>query len=80
MHSVRCELLLPMWRGLSVRLYLLVTTASCAKTDEPIEMRFDMWTRGAQRTMWGPGSPARRSAFGVHAKGRGQSIVFGGGA
>ena len=43
-HGVqRCGLLLPMFRGLCVS--LLVTTMSCVKTAEPIEMPFAMWTR-----------------------------------
>jgi len=40
-----------MFRGVCVRVrvclsvFLLVTTVSCAKTDEPIEMPFVVWTR-----------------------------------
>ena len=31
---------------------MLITTVSCAKTDEPIEMSFGVWSRGAQGTMY----------------------------
>ena len=49
MHAVhRCGLLLQMQRGLCVN-YLLVKTISCAKTAEPIEMPFGIWTRVGQR-------------------------------
>ena len=45
-----------MFRGVCVRVclsvFLLVTTVSCAKTDEPIEMSFGVWSRGAQGTMY----------------------------
>jgi len=34
-------------RGLCV--CLLVTTVRCAKTDEPIEIPFEVWTCGAHR-------------------------------
>ena len=38
MTSIRCGLLLPLWRGLCVFVCLLVNTVSCTKTVEPIEM------------------------------------------
>ena len=50
MHAVHgcAGLLLPMSCGLSV--CLLVTTMSCAKTAEPVEMSFDLWTRMSCRS------------------------------
>jgi len=42
-------LLLPVFCGLCV--CLLVTTMSCAKTDEPIELPLRVWTRMNQGTM-----------------------------
>jgi len=43
-----------------VRVYLLDTTMSPAKTDEPIEMLFGLWTRVGQRNhVLGQGSDAR---------------------
>ena len=44
-QSVRCGLLLPMSRSLCESVCLLVTTVSCAKTAERIEMPFEVWTR-----------------------------------
>jgi len=58
MHAVhRCGLLLQMQRGLYVSVHRLVTGVSLAKTTEPINMPFRIWTRGAQETIHfaGPG-------------------------
>ena len=40
MRRIRCGLLLALWRGPAVcsSVWLLITSVSCAKTDEPIEM------------------------------------------
>ena len=57
-----------MFHGLCV--CLLVTTASCAKTDEPIDMLFGTWTRVGHRNHilgGGGGSdppPDEKSKFG----------------
>jgi len=39
---------------LSVCLYvcLLFTSVNCDKMDEPMEVPFGLWTRGAQRTIY----------------------------
>ena len=46
MHSIKCGLLLHVWRGLPLSLYicLLVTSVIFAKAFEPIEMAFGVWT------------------------------------
>ena len=56
MCRLGCSLVLHLWRGLSVCLsvcvsvfFLLGMSVSCAKTAEPIEMPFGMWTRGGPR-------------------------------
>jgi len=63
-HGVqRCGLLLPMFRGLCVS--LLVTTMSCVKTAEPIEMLFAMWTRVDLRNhVWGAWIPGKGQFWG----------------
>ena len=66
MCSMRCCLLLPMFRGLSV--CLLVTTVSCVKTAEPVEVSFDIWTQVDQRNhvLGGAQIPQGKGQFLVH--------------
>ena len=51
MQNIRCGLLLPMSYGLCVRVSLLVTTVSPAKTDEPIVCHLEYGLGWAERTM-----------------------------
>jgi len=50
----------------SLYVYLLVTTVSCAKTAEPIEMPFGLWTRvgTGNRILGGGGSPGKGHILG----------------
>jgi len=45
---------------------LLVTTVSCAKMAEPINMPFEVWTHRAKKLYirWGPRSPQGRGSLG----------------
>jgi len=74
MQSIRCGLLLPMFRGLCVRacvrvcvcvclfVCLLVTTVSLTKTIEPTEMPFSGMDWGGLLG-GGPDPPGRRGSF-----------------
>ena len=62
------RLLLPLQRGLSVRLFLclLVTTVSAAKAAEPIRIPYGMWTRRnpGNHTLGGGPDPGGKGHFG----------------
>ena len=47
---------------------LLVTTVSCAKMAEPINMPFGVWTHRAKKLYirWGPRSPQGRGSLGSY--------------
>jgi len=54
-----------------LRACLLMTTVSCAKTDEPIEMPFGMWTEESmcsklRRGEWEGASPREKAFLGGH--------------
>jgi len=65
--SMRCSLLLPMFRGLCVSLCfcLFVTIVSCAKTAEPIKMPFEIWPRLGPENHELDGEPVSRENWAI---------------
>jgi len=57
--SMRCSLLLPMFRG------LFVTIVSCAKTAEPIKMPFEVWPRLGPENHELDGEPVSRENWAI---------------